>query len=478
MGACNSSDARKKKPEKPEKQKDITPIENNKIGIDTEHDNLKIINEEIREEKKEEIPKNTKLKRIKNINFDQNEYSYKLIDTLSNELMEDKISSNSKIFDLLNRYNLRTNGDFIIEFENNFKIGCERINDRFEDLMREIFQDKVPDVINMNFTYKGLDIPDDVKKEYIDSNEIIGSAILDNQEFFIIITYEREKDKITPYYYKRKENEELIKFNLFTAFCNAKGCLYFSGGENEQSYDPDKTVAKYNDFFCVDLTKLNENDNKIEIKELPNLNEPRTWHSMIFIPNKYIFIVGGSNTKSVEVYNIETNELVKDSELNENKSECTLCLVNNMYLYAFYGFLIHQEYNKTIERCNLLKEDRKWEYVEYKTSFDEINFKLSFFGISYFKHNDLLLIGGNDNGDDKHYDYIYKIGENGEKDEINEFNCNLNEQNNVFRDKLFMPIDDNRAVNIPLIIGEEIKILILDTNKGNIIVQNYDNSIP
>ena len=478
MGACNSSDARKKKPEKPEKQKDITPIENNKIGIDAEHDNLKIINEEIREEKKEEIPKNTKLKRIKNINFDQNEYSYKLIDTLSNELMEDKISSNSKIFDLLNRYNLRTNGDFIIEFENNFKIGCERINDRFEDLMREIFQDKVPDVINMNYTYKGLDIPDDVKKEYIDSNEIIGSAILDNQEFFIIITYEREKDKITPYYYKRKENEELIKFNLFTAFCNAKGCLYFSGGENEQSYDPDKTVAKYNDFFCVDLTKLNENDNKIEIKELPNLNEPRTWHSMIFIPNKYIFIVGGSNTKSVEVYNIETNELVKDSELNENKSECTLCLVNNMYLYAFYGFLIHQEYNKTIERCNLLKEDRKWEYVEYKTSFDEINFKLSFFGISYFKHNDLLLIGGNDNGDDKHYDYIYKIGENGEKDEINEFNCNLNEQNNVFRDKLFMPIDDDRAVNIPLIIGEEIKILILDTNKGNIIVQNYDNSIP
>jgi hypothetical protein len=344
--------------------------------------------------------------------------------------------------------------------------------------MNEIFQNKVPDEINMKYTYKGLDIPDDVKKEYIDSNEIIGSAILDNQEFFIIITYEREKDKITPYYYKRKENEELIKFDLFTAFCNANGSLYFSGGENEQSYDPDKTVAKYNDFFCIDLTKLNENDNKIVIKELPNLIEPRTWHSMIYIPNKYIFIVGGSNTKSVELYNIETNELVKDSELNENRSECTLCLVNNMYLYAFYGFLIHQEYNKTIERCNLLKEERKWEYVEYNCSFDELNFKISFFGISYYKNNDLLLIGGNDNGDKKHYDYIYKIGENGEKDEINEFNFNLNESNNVFKDKLFLPIDDDIAVNIPLIIGEEIKILILNTNTGNIINKNYDNSIP
>ena len=474
MGACNSNDDRKKKQEKPEKQKDNTPIENIKIDINGENDNLIIINEE----KKEEILENNKLKGMKNINFGQNEYSYKLVDTLTNELMEDKISSNCRIFELLNRYNLRTNGDFIIEFENSYKISYEQINDRFDDLMTKIFQNKVPDVINMKYTYKGLDIPDDVKKEYINSNEIIGSAILDNQEFFIIITYEREKDKITPYYYKRKENEELIKFNLFTAFCNAKGCLYFSGGENESSYDPDKTVAKYNDFFCVDLTKLNENNNKIEIKELQNLIEPRTWHSMIYIPNKYIFIVGGSNTKSVELYNIETNELVKDSELNENRSECTLCLVNNMYLYAFYGFLIHQEYNKTIERCNLLKEERKWEYVECKSSIDEANFKISFFGISYYNSNDLLLIGGNDNGDEKHYDYIYKIGENGEKDEINEINCNLNDSNNVFRDKLFLPIDDDNAVNIPLIIGEEIKILILNTNTRNIIIKNYDNSIP
>jgi hypothetical protein len=40
-----------------------------------------------------------------------------------------------------------------------------------------------------------------------------------------------------------------------------------------------------------------------------------------------------------------------------------------------------------------------------------------------------------------------------------------------------LPIDDDRTVNIPLIIGEEIKILILNTNTGNIINKNYDNSI-
>ena len=471
MGACNSSDDRKEKPENNEKPKDGTPPENIIVDLDGEINNLQ--NGEI----KKDGTSDTKLKSKNIINIEQKEYNYKLVDTLTNEIMEDKISGNCKIFELLNRYNLRTNGDFIIEFENNFKISSDRINDRFEDLMTEIFQNKEQGEINMKYTYQGLDIPNDVKKEYIDSNEIIGSAILDNQEFFIIITYEREKDKITPYYYKRKENEELIKFDLFTAFCNANGSLYFSGGENEQSYDPDKTVAKYNDFFCIDLTKLNENDNKIVIKELPNLIEPRTWHSMIYIPNKYIFIVGGSNTKSVELYNIETNELVKDSELNENRSECTLCLVNNMYLYAFYGFLIHQDYNKTIERCNLLKEERKWEYVEYKNSIDELNFKISFFGISYYENNELLLIGDNDIGDKKHYDYIYKIGENGEKDEINEFTFNLNDSNNVFKDKLFLPIDEDQAVNIPLIIGEEIRILILNTYTRNIIIKNYDNSI-
>ena len=157
--------------------------------------------------------------------------------------------------------------------------------------------------------------------------------------------------------------------------------------------------------------------------------------------------------------------------------EVNVCLVNNIYLYAFYGFLIYQEYNKTIERCNLLKEERKWEYFGYKSLIDELNFKISFFEFSYYKKC-LLLIGDNDNVDKKHYDYIYKIGENSEKDEINEFTFNLNDSNNVFKDKLFLPIDDDRTVNIPLIIGEEIKILILNTNTGNIINKNYDNSIP
>ena len=125
-----------------------------------------------------------------------------------------------------------------------------------------------------------------------------------------------------------------------------------------------------------------------------------------------------------------------------------------------------------------MREVRKWEYVNINISENpDFNFKPSFFGVSYFKTDEILLIGGNDNGEENHYDYIYKIGKNEEeKDEIDEFKCNLNEGNSLFRDKLFMPIGDNKSANIPLMIGEDIKIYILDTTSGDITIENYEES--
>jgi len=466
MGTCGSGEDRKKNKENVDKS-------NKKVDEKIiAQDEIVEIKEEIKEETKgEEEP--TKLKSIPNTTSIKTNYKCKLIDLSTNEEFENETDSNTKIGDLIKNLKLRENGDFIIEFENNMKISNEEINKRFGELMIEIFDKDIPEVIEMKYSYKGLDIPEEIINEYIESNEIIGSAVLDNQELFCIITYEKDMKVLTPYYYKRKDNEDLTKFNLFTAFCNGKGKLYFSGGESEQEGDPDKTVAKYNNFFYVDLKNLKENKDKIIIEELPNLNESRTWHSMIYVPHKYIFIVGGSNTKSVEVYNMETNEVKKDSELNEIRSESTLCLVNNIYLYAFYGFLLYQEHITTIERCNLLRGERKWEYV-YINEKNGVNLYPSFFGVSYFKNDEILLIGSNDNGDEKHFDYIYKIGKNeDEKDDIVEFKCNLNENSRVFKDKFFMPINDNESVNIPLIIGEDIKIYILNTNNGEITIQNY-----
>jgi hypothetical protein len=496
MGTCGSGDDKNTKKKQKEKQKegeieinhDIKTIKEDIEGEAETKRELETRRETEREkgqvndvniniqnlEQNREEERGSKLRSIpKNMASIKTQYNYKLIDSSTKREFNEQINSDATLGDLFNSIKLRENGDFIIEFDNNKKIGYDKINERFGELMVEIFNNNIPEIIKMNYSYKGLDIAEDIIKGYIESNKIIGSAVLDNQELFCIITYENDMKLITPYYYKKKDNEDLEKFNLFTAFCNGKGKLYFSGGENEQGADPDKTLAKYNDFFYIDLANLKENTDKIIIQELPNLNEPRTWHSMIYVPYKYIFIVGGSNTKSVELYNMETNEITKDSELNELRSECTLCLVNNTYLYAFCGFLLYQEHITSIEKCNLLKEERKWEYVNINDK-NGVNFKPSFFGISYFKNDELLLIGSNDNGDEKFCDYIYKIGKNEEeKDEIIEFKCNLTENNRLFKDKLFLPVNENESINIPLMIGEDIKLYILDTNNGEVTIINH-----
>ena len=447
MGVCGEQKDKKKKPVIDENKKltnEITPIE---------------------EEKKDD-----KLKSIPNM---KKSYAIKILNTDNNQGYNKVIDGDITIHQMLSDMKFRENCDFIIEFENNLKIGAEKINVKLENILIEIFNSDIPEVIDMKYSYKGLNIPENAIEAYRKDNKIIGSAIMDSTDIFGIITYEINTRSLNPYYYQRNEYPELIYFNSFTAYCNAKNCLYFSGGEKEQSYEVEEKSAQYNEFISIDLTKLSSNNDKLEINQLPNLNVPRTWHSMIFVPNKYIFIVGGSNTKTVELYDMEEKKLTKDSELNEERCEATLCLVNNIYLYAFYGFFLHKDYNNSIERCNLLKEERKWEDI-YAVEKSALRFKPSFFAISYFK-NDLLLIGGNDAGEEERYDYLYKWeNEEDKKDEILDYKFESKEKINIFKDKFFMPIDNNKAVNIPLSIGGEIKVFILDTQTGKVI--SYDNN--
>ena len=425
------------------------------------------------EEKKEDNVDSTKLKSGNNrLNHPVAEYKLNIIDA-SNTEYKYTIKGEQTLGKILkDTVNYNPNSDFSLEFENFKSIKTDKKDMIFSDILREVFDNNIPEIINMKYTCKGLDLPENVIKAYAENNKIIGSAIIDNPETFGIITYETNSNKISSYKYKSSEYPIINTFNNFTAYCNARNCLYFSGGENEQSNDLDKTSLKYNDFLYIDLSTLTED--KLNVNELPNLIEARTWHSMIFVPNKYIFIVGGSNTKSVELYDIEEKKLTEDSELNEIRCECTLCLVNNTYLYAFYGFLLHQDYNNSIERCNLLKEERKWENINVIENC-AVKFKPSFFAISYFLNDNLLLIGGNDTGEDERNDYIYKFGkEENQKDEIEDYKFELKENLNIFKDKLFMPLENNKAVNIPLIIGGEIKVIILDTENGEVTQFNYD----
>ena len=94
--------------------------------------------------------------------------------------------------------------------------------------------------------------------------------------------------------------------------------------------------------------------------------------------------------------------------------------------------------------------------------------------MSYFKEDELLLIGGNDNDNEERYDYNYTLTKNEEeKDIIKEFDTELKENNIVFRDKLFLPSEENKSIIIPVTIGENIRVFISDNGKINVLNQQF-----
>ena len=416
--------------------------------------------------------------------------------TLSENKTPISIGQNMTFKELFNQMHININYDYSLQFKEGQIIQNFDVNNKIIETIYQYIKDNLNDVININLIYNGLEISENIIDSYIKYNKIIGSPIFDNPDFFAIIIYKTENNE-TKLYYKEPKDPEFIfmnKFNSFTAYCNAKGYLYISGGESEHSEDLDNendnnenNNSELKDFFCIELNSLDCNNNNPEkdtnnqnrnglndlntlnIKQLPNLLEPRTWHSMIYVPDKYIFIVGGSS-KSVEIYDIEKNIIYKDSTLNELRNECTLCMVNNIYLYAFCGFYIHQTFNCTVERCNLRKKERKWEFVKFDMK--NKGFISSFFAVSYYKNDNIILIGG-DGVEDINKSYIIKLGkEENENDEIDEFDLG-DKKFGVFRDKFFNPINNNYSINIPLAYGEYIQILSLNMENGEIEKKEY-----
>ena len=393
------------------------------------------------------------------------EVNFEIIDTVHNRSEERLINNNITLSELLSMLNYNTLGDLEIRLKDSTSL-----NDDLNTNLKDIIDKNFPEVKLLTYqilvTTKGLSIPFDVKSAYKIMSPIIGNPIFENSKMFGVSLYYKKNSTLETFYFNKNDYKELEKFNSFTSFCSAMGKLYISGGQNEEQSHIENIEEEYNDFISIDMNNLNKDNLNMDI--LSNLVTKRSWHTMIFIPNQYIFIVGGLNTQKVEIYDIGKNEIYVDSELKENRCEPTMCVVNNIYLYAFCGFTPYKNFNITIERCNLLKKKREWEYVVYSNSMIG-----SFFGVSYFKDDEILLISSKDNLDDENKSYTFKMGtEEDVPDEINEIVLQFSDVR-TFKDKLFYPIYENFSVNSPLIIGENKKVLILNTNSGDIESKNY-----
>ena len=174
------------------------------------------------------------------------------------------------------------------------------------------------------------------------------------------------------------EDSEIEFFSSFSAICNGNNKLFISGGENN-------TGNLLNNFWIVDLTSLNLHKNQ---KGMPS---QKKFHSMIYIPSNYVFIVGG-NDKTVFYYNIEKDIFEEWADLNDTRIEPALCVVNDTYLYAFSN--INKGENKlSFEKSNL-RTKASWETFEPILP-SNIQFNQKFFGCCYnsIKKN-VIFFGG------------------------------------------------------------------------------------
>ena len=402
-----------------------------------------------------------------------------------------KFSENNKIL-FESKFNIQTKFEKIIDFINQkinkyqnyeylFSYGkvLLDLNVNKNTTISKLLSQKISEEIMQKeeFTIQirllGLDITDNIKNKLKNYN-LIGSPIEESDPFEVVI-YDKENNNIHSVNYKLSpDKKELEFYSNYSAYCNANDKLYISGGEknsmgnslcNEENSNKKELLRM---FYCLDLKKG-------IISKLTNLTIARSWHSMIYLPEKFIFFVGGINTESVEYYDLEKNLFFIESNLNEGRCETTLCCMNSEYLYAFYGYnLIMEKYSDTIEKLNLKKKKRNWEKVVFKD--DGILIISRCFGISLITDSKAIILGGIDVDLEKkryynHCNMAYIFDH--EKNEITLYKNEIS-FDYFLGEKFFYPVDDNKFFIFP--INDNYSGFIFSENEIEKVIYNEKNN--
>ena len=240
----------------------------------------------------------------------------------------------------------------------------------------------------------------------------------------------------------------LNKFTKESAFCNSDNSLYISGGE--------VSGKAINNFWII-----NKNSYKINKKTMPI---DKKYHSMLYIPNNFIFIAGGDSFSSI-IYDIENQEFIKWANMNKKHFQPGL-LISGDYIYAFSSLNDLSEKNNFFEKTNLTSKEAKWEaiYPTYENSNIEIN--AHFFGVCKYLDGNILFVGGEKNNPS----YIYNPWENV---------ISLSKGKNVnfpFWDKTFYKINKQYNINIPLNFSNNHKLALLNKEKESLEEINYNEN--
>ena len=390
-------------------------------------------------------------------NDKQNKNKIKISINYNDEPKKDcLINKNEKLSSIIKELGLDEEADYDFYDSNNVLI-----NDKIDEEISKIFNNKKDILLTIKQAY--LKLEKDNRKFIQENTTLISTLTFNYSSSLGLFIYNTKTKQILSYEFSLEKYPFLQKINNFTSFCNSNNYLYISGGED------DKNNNQGQDFFIkINLEKIKSDE--LIYSNLVSLKNKRYWHSMIFIPEKYIYIIGGPGTKEIELYDIENNSFISFELLNYERCEPSLILVDNKYLYCICGFQLNNGFIDTIEKCNLSKRERKWEIVNYQIKVGENimadrSLIVSFFGVSYLKNN-IILVGDKENNKVINPNYLIKPNHK-DIDIIEEYGYIEVEDVRLFSEKFFIPINENESIALPFKKGEP-KILILNNNDGNI----------
>ena len=225
--------------------------------------------------------------------------------------------------------------------------------------------------------YEKFKIPKNIEEYIINNTDLIGKPALNQMKYYIYNKNIKELKEIS--ISKQKINQ--IQINYFSrksSYCNAKNNLFIYEGLDESNI-----IDKSCKFISINLK--NNNINYIA-SDFPS----RILHSMIFIPEKYIFIIGGKNSKDILFYTIKDGNKKCDTYLYQLPCELlepSLITVDNRYLYAFENstFCLH------IIRTDFISI-LPFEEIQLKND-NFITMNQKFFGVVK-QRNSILFLGG------------------------------------------------------------------------------------
>ena len=298
---------------------------------------------------------------------------------------------------------------------------------KMTDKIKTLINQEIPTVcLNQVIKRKTLNISNE---EIIP--ELVGKPFNDPFEVFLF-TKEDKSLKIQTYDPTTVSNLYLNNYSPSSSYCNGNNHLFISGGENKNG-----EIIDY--FWEIDL----KSQNIAEPTKIP----PKKNHSMIFIPNNYVFIVGG-NDKKTFYFNTENAEVCEWADLNILRNEPALEKLSN-YLYCFDNINKGTNDTFTLERTDLNSNSPKWILLAPKFNFiNGNNLKLNqkFFGVSKDEEQNIIFLGGNMDDYNKN-DEIYNYRYNTNLNTIEESKVPYRRYN--FKEKTFLPYKKNIDYILP-----------------------------